>query len=51
MILLWILIKNNYPQVYLEECEYRIKKTQMPKFIKNKLKSDSELDSDLDDKN
>ena len=42
--------KKNYPQVYLEECKYRIKKTQMPKFIKNELKSDSESDSDLDDK-
>ena len=40
--------EKNYPQVYLDECKYRIKKTQMPKFIKNKLKSDSE--SDLDDK-
>ena len=40
--------KENYPQVYLKECKYRIKKTQMPKFIKNKLKSDSDLDSDLD---
>ena len=38
--------EKNYPQVYLEECKYRIKKTQMPKFIKNKLKSDSDLDSD-----
>ena len=25
--------KNNHPQVYLEECRYKIKKTQMPKFI------------------
>ena len=33
--------KKNHPQVYLEECKYRIKKTQMPKFIKNELKSDS----------
>ena len=40
--------KKNYPQVDLEECKYRIKKTQMPKFIKNALKSDSDLDSDLD---
>ena len=40
--------KKNHPQVYLEECKYRIKKTQMPKFIKNELKSDSESDSDLD---
>ena len=37
-----------HPQVYLEECKHRIKKTQMPKFIKNDLKSDSDLDSDLD---
>ena len=40
--------KTNNPQVYLEECKYRIKKTQMPKFINNELKSDSESDSDLD---
>ena len=40
--------EKNHPQVYLEECKYRIKKTQMPKFIKNELKSDSESDSDLD---
>ena len=25
--------KKNHPQVYLEECRYKIKKTQMPKFI------------------
>ena len=47
--------KKNHPQVYLEECKYKIKKTQMPKLIKNKLKSDSEpgsdLDLDSDDKN
>ena len=36
--------KKNHPQVYLEECKYRIKKTQMPKFIKNELKSDLDLD-------
>ena len=35
-----------FPQVSLEECKYRIKKTQMPKFIKNELKSDSDLDTD-----
>ena len=43
-------MKKNYPQVYLEECKYRIKKTQMHKFIKNELKSDSDLDLDSDDK-
>ena len=44
--------KKNNPQLYLEECKYRIKKTQMPKFIKNELKSDSDADSysDSDDK-
>ena len=40
--------KKNHPQVYLEKCKYRIKKTQMLKFIKSVLKSDSDLD--LDDK-
>ena len=40
--------EKNHPQVYLEECKYRIKKTQMPKFINTELKSDSESDSDLD---
>ena len=40
--------KKNHLQVYLEECKYRIKKTQMPKLIKNELKSDSDSDSDLD---
>ena len=42
--------EKNYPQVYLEEYKYRIKKTQMHKFIKNELKSDSDLDLDSDDK-
>ena len=42
--------KKNHPQVYLEECKYKIKKIQMSKFIDTELKSDSnsELDSDLD---
>ena len=26
--------KKNYPQVYLEECKYKIKKTKMTNFIK-----------------
>ena len=38
--------KKNHPQVYLEECKYKTKKTQMPKFIKIELKSDSEPGSD-----
>ena len=40
--------KKNHPQVYLEECKYRIKKTQIPKFIKTELKSDSDSDLDLE---
>ena len=32
--------KNNHPQVYLEECKYRKKKTQMSRFINTELKSD-----------
>ena len=39
--------KKNHPQVYLEECKYKVKKTQMPRFINTELKSDSESDSDL----
>ena len=41
--------KKNHPQVYLEECKYRAKKTQMFRFMNTELKSDSESsDSDLD---
>ena len=40
--------KKNHVQVYLEQCEYRMKKTQMSRFINTELKSDSESsDSDL----
>ena len=38
--------KKNHPQVYLEECKYRVKKIQMSRFINTELKSD--LDSELD---
>ena len=34
--------KKNHPQVYLEECKYRIKKIQMSRFITTKLESDSD---------
>ena len=40
--------KKNHPQVYLEECKYRIKKIQMSRFITAKLESDSESDSESD---
>ena len=41
--------KKNYPQVYLEECKHRIKKTKMSKFIEGELESqsESELESDI----
>ena len=40
--------KKNHPQVYLEECKYRVKKIQTPRFINTELKSDSESDSEPD---
>ena len=41
---------KNFPQVYLEECKYRIKKMQMSRFINTELKSESEseLESESD---
>ena len=42
--------KKNHPQVYLEECKYRVKKIQMSRFISVKLKSDSESDSEAESK-
>ena len=33
--------KKNYPQVYLEECKYKIKKIKMSEFLDAKLESDS----------
>ena len=42
--------KKNHPQVYLEECKYRVKKPQMSRLINTELTSDSDSsDSDLDD--
>ena len=41
--------KKNYLQVYLEECKYKIKKTQIPRFINTELDSDSKSDSESDD--
>ena len=37
--------KKNYPQVYLEECKYRMKNT---KVIEAELKSESEPESESD---
>ena len=41
--------KKNYPEVYLEECKYEIKRIQIPRFINIELDSDSESDSESDD--
>ena len=40
--------KKNYPQVYLEECKYRMKKTKMTNFIKVELESESESKFDVE---
>ena len=40
--------KKNYPQVYLEECKYKIKKRKMDKFIEAEIESESESESDTE---
>ena len=35
--------KKYFPQVYLKECKYIIKRIQMPRFINAELKSDSSV--------
>ena len=40
--------KKNYPQFYLEECKYKIKKIQMPRFINAELESESESEPKSD---
>ena len=40
--------KKNYPQVYVEECKYKIKKIQTPRFINSELETDSEPDLETD---
>ena len=40
--------KENYPQVYLEECKYKIKKIKMSKFINTELESESESELEPD---
>ena len=48
MILLWKWTKKNYPQVLLEECKYKEKKINTPRFINIELESDSESDVKTD---
>ena len=40
--------KKNYPQVYLEECKYKVKKIHTPRFINIELESDPESDAETD---
>ena len=40
--------KKNYPQVCLEECKYKVKKINTPRFINIELESDSEPDTETD---
>ena len=43
-----IKMENKYfPQVYLEECKYKIKEMQMSRFINTELDLDSEWDDEL----
>ena len=40
--------KKNYPQVYLEECKYKVKKINTPRFINIELEPDSDSDAEID---
>ena len=40
--------KKNYPQVYVEECKYKVKKIHTPRFINIELETDSESDVETD---
>ena len=40
--------KKSYPQVYLEEFKYKVKKINTPRFINIELESDSEPDIETD---
>ena len=40
--------KKSYPQVYLEEYKYKVKKINTPRFINIELETDSESDVETD---
>ena len=42
------MYKKYFPQVYLEQCKYKIKKIQMPRFLNAELKSYSGSDSEAE---
>ena len=43
-------MKKNYPQVFLGECKYKVKKIQTSRFINAELESNSESDSEAESK-
>ena len=45
--------KKAYPQAYLEECKYKLKKRKLVSFIDSEIidDSDSDIDSDIDSHN
>ena len=40
--------KKNYPEIYLEQCKYKVKKIHTPRFINIELQSESESDVETD---
>ena len=45
--------KKAYPQAYLEECKYKLKKKKLVSFIDSEIidDSDSDIDNDIDSHN
>ena len=43
--------KKAYPQAYLEECKYKLKKRKLVRFIDSEITVDSDSDIDSDNKN
>ena len=42
------IYKKAYPQAYLEECKYKLKKRKIASFIDSKIIDDSDIDSNID---
>ena len=43
-------MEKNYPQVYLEECKYKVTKIKISRFINAELESNSEPDLEAESK-
>ena len=46
LILVFKLDKKNYPQVYLEQCKYKVKKRESKSFIGYEIDLDSDYEND-----